>query len=115
MNWEPENELTNKCQIFRFTFPDGKEAHIERKHLLEIFFACGKPEDQQKMIPQTLETVHHYKTVLGIKANKDIYKDEMINFPIELTIPCSTLTQDFIGPVPKGAKIIGNGGIPWKG
>ena len=109
VNWNPKDETTNNCQIFKFAFPDGTEAHIERKHLLEIFFACGKPEDQQKMIPQTLETIHHYKTVLGIKATKEIAKGEMINFPIELSVPCAALQQDVIGGVPKGAKVMGNG------
>lgn len=90
------------------TLPDKSVVFVSRKVLLEILFAIGKPEDQQKMIPQTLETVHHYSTVLGIKANKDIHKGEMINFPVELSVPCATLRQDVIGSVPKGAKI-GNG------
>ena len=112
VNWNPEDENTNKCQIFKFTFPDGKTAFVERKHLLEIFFACGKPEDQQKMIPQTLETIHHYKTVLGIKATKDVGKGEMINFPVELSVPCSALRQDVIDSLPKEYKQGKFGGEP---
>lgn len=111
VNWNPEDEDTNECKIFKFTFPDGKEAHVERKHLLEILFACGRAEDQQKMIPQTLETVHHYKTVLGIKANKDIGKGEMVNFPVELSVPCSALREDVISSLPSEYKRgkLGNG------
>ena len=46
VNWNPDDEVTNDCKIFKFTFPDGKEAFVQRKYLLEILFACGKPEDQ---------------------------------------------------------------------
>ena len=101
VNWNPENELTNNCQVFKFTLPNDEVFYVERKHLLEILFACGKSEDQQKMIPQTLETIHHYKTILGIKATKDIGKGEMMNFPVELSVPCSALRQDFISALPK--------------
>ena len=110
VNWDPDDDKTNKCQILKMTLPDGKVHYIERKILLEILFAIGKPEDQQKMIPQTLETIHHYRTVLGIKATKEIAKGEMINFPIELSVPCAALQQDVIGDVPKGAKVVG--GLP---
>ena len=104
VNWRPDDKETNKCKVVKFTFPDGSESHIQIKYLMEILFACGKPEDQQKLIPQTLETIHHYKTVLGIKAKNDIRKDEMINFPIELSIPCNALREDVIGSLPKEYK-----------
>ena|SRR3990167_8950358 len=107
VNFEEDNKDTNECKIFKFTFPNGDVAHIQRKYLLEMLFACGKPEDQQKMIPQTLETVHHYKTVLGIKATNDIAKGEMVNFPIELSVPCNALRQDIIGALPNDGKITG--------
>lgn len=106
VNWNPEDHKTNQCKVIKMTLPDGSVKFISRKVLLEILFAIGKAEDQQKMIPQTLETVHHYKTVLGIKATKDINKGEMINFPVELSVPCAALQQDVIGSVPKGAKLI---------
>lgn len=113
VNWRENDEETNECKIFKFTFPDGTECHVERKHLLEILFACGKEEDQRNMIPQTLETIHHYKTVLGIKATKDVHKGEMINFPIELSVPCGALRQDVIGSLPKEYKKgkLGNGSL----
>lgn len=101
VNFREDDKETNDCKVFKFTFPDGSESFVERKQLLEMLFACGKPEEQQEMIPQTLETLHHYKTTLGIKANKDINRGEMINFPIELSIPCSALRQDIIGSLPK--------------
>lgn len=104
VNWNPKDDKTNQCKIIKMTLPDGTVSFISRKTLLEILFAIGKPGDQQKMIPQTLETIHHYKTVLGVKANKDIAKGEMINFPIELSVPCAALSQDTIGSLPVGAK-----------
>ena len=110
VNWNPDDKKINQCKVIKMTLPDGSIKFITRKVLLEILFAIGKPEDQQKMIPQTVETIHHYKTVLGIKATKDIHKGEMINFPIELSVPCAALTQDVIGGVPKGAKLM-NGKI----
>ena len=109
VNWNPDDHATNQCKVIKMTLPDGSVKFVSRKVLLEILFAIGKPEDQQKMIPQTLETIHHYKTVLGIKATKEIAKGEMINFPIELSVPCAALQQDVIGGVPKGAKVMGNG------
>ena len=111
VNWNPEDKRTNQCKVIKMTLPDGSVKFVSRKILLEILFAIGKAEDQQKMIPQTLETIHHYKTVLGIKATKDISKGEMINFPVELSVPCAALQQDVIGGIPKGAKEIRNGKI----
>ena len=104
VNWNPEDKNTNQCKVVKMTLPDGKEIFVSRKILLEVLFAIGKPEDQRNMIPQTLETIHHYKTVLGIKATKEIAKGEMINFPIELSVPCAALQQDVIGSMPKGVK-----------
>ena len=114
VNWDPTNETTNDCKILKMTLPGGKVHYIDRKILLEILFYIGKAEDQQKMIPQTMETIHHYKTVLGIKATKDIGKGEMINFPVELSVPCAALNQDVIGEVPKGAKVMNKDGTLWK-
>ena len=113
VNWNLNDKLTNQCKVIKMTLPDGSVKFVSRKVLLEILFAIGKPEDQQKMIPQTLETIHHYKTVLGIKATSDISKGQMINFPVELSVPCAALQQDVIGGVPKGAKVMGNGGTLW--
>ena len=104
VNWEPDNKLTNDCKVVRMTMPDGTKHFVSTKILLEVLFACGTPSDQQKLIPQTLETIHHYKTTLGIKATKDISKGEMINFPIELSVPCNSLREDIIGQLPKEYK-----------
>jgi|SRR3990167_2101122 len=112
VNWSEQEEVKD-CKLVRMTFPDGKTAIVPTKILLEVLFVCGQPEDQQKLIPQTLETIHHYKTTLGIKATKDIHKGEMINFPIELSVPCSALREDVIGSLPKEYKQgVMNGGLP---
>ena len=104
VNWEPDNKLTNDCKVVRMTLPDGKAHFVSTKILLEVLFALGTPTDQQKLIPQTLETIHHYKTVLGITAKNDIKKGEMVRFPIELSVPCSALREDVIGQLPKEYK-----------
>lgn len=96
VNWNPEDKKTNDCKLIKVTFPNGKSAIIKREYLNQILFAIGNPEDQKKLIPQNFETVHWRETVLGIKATKDIKKDEMINFPIKISFPC-TLVREAIG------------------
>lgn len=106
VNWNLTDQKTNDCKVVRFTFPDGKEAFVERKHLLELVFAIGRPEDQVRLIPQTEETVHWRKTVLGVKATKDIRKGEMLNFPIEISFPCPYAKREFIGKIEKPGKLV---------
>ena len=106
VNWNPKDKKTNECKILKVVFPNGDEAFIKRDHLLAFIFAIGKAEDQEKLIPQKLEPVHWKRTVLGVRAKQDIQKGEMINFPVELSVPCAALQQDVIGGVPRGAKVI---------
>lgn len=101
VNWEPENKESNESKLVKFTFPNGDTCLVERDHLNQMLFAIGTEEDQRKMIPQELETVHWRRTVLGLKATKDIRAGEMINFPIEISFPC-TLAQEIIGEKHKG-------------
>ena len=96
VNWSPKDDKTNKCQIIKLTY-DGKEYFVDRNLFLEFVFAIGRPEDQQKMIPQTITNVKWYETILGIKATKDIHKGEMINVPIKLTLP--TQERDTISEI----------------
>jgi len=91
-----EDPDVNECKIIRFTLPDGKKMYVKREHLNQILFAIGKAEDQRKMIPQKIRTVHWFETVLGVKATKDIRKGEMINFPIKASVPC-TYVKELIG------------------
>lgn len=102
VNWKPDDEKTNRCQVLKLTYPDGTEAFIDKSHFHAIMFAIGNPEEQTKLIPQKVETVHWRKTVLGIKALKDIRKGEMINFPIEISFPCG-LAKEIIGEAKRSA------------
>src|SRR3990167_176864 len=104
VNWDSEDKKSNQSKLIRFTFPDGKTAVVKKELLNTMLFAIGTEDEQRQMIPQTLETVHHYKTLLGIKANKEIAKGEMLNFPIELSIPCATLRKEIISGIPKPKK-----------
>lgn len=100
VNWNPNDDKTNQCKVLKIEFPNGDTTFLDRKHFNELLFAIGKPEDQQKMIPQTTETVHWRRTTLGVKATKDIRKGEMMNFPIEISFPCG-LANEIIAGVKK--------------
>lgn len=88
VNWDdqPQNQ---ECKIVKFTFPNGDKAFVERKHLNEMLFAIGTPEDQRKLIPTVETSVRWWETVLSVKAKKDIKRGENITFPIKLSIPAS--------------------------
>lgn len=94
VNWNPKDEQTNDCKVFKFTFSGNKESFIDKKLIYEMLFACGEPKDQQKMIPQRITTVRNYETVLGIKASGDIRKGEMIN--VKVSIPLPAIVEDII-------------------
>lgn len=97
VNWREDDIKTNESKIIRFTMPDGEKAYVKRENLNQVLFAIGRPEDQQKMIPQKIETVHHQMVQLGITAHKDIRKGEKINInPITVSVPC-TIAKEFIG------------------
>ena len=91
-----EDPNVKECQIVKFICPNGDKVFVKRDHLNQILFAIGKAEDQRKMIPQKIHTVHWFETVLGVKATKDIRKGEMINFPIKASVPC-TYVKELIG------------------
>ena len=85
VNWD---ESQKRCEMIKLTFHDGKKAFVKRDDLSHILFAIGDKETQMALTPQKISTVHHFRTVLGIEAKKDIKKGEMVNFPIELPVPC---------------------------
>jgi hypothetical protein len=87
VNWNLKDGELADCKVVKFIFPDKSEAYIKREDLNFFLFAIGKPEDQQKMIPQKLQKVRWYETVLKVKATKDIRKGEEIIFPIKITLP----------------------------
>ena len=101
INWNAEDEKTNECKIFKITFPDGKEAFIEKKHLLEILFVAGSVEEKRDLIPMKLQPVHEREVKLSLIAKKDIKKGEAINIkPILISIPCDK-SEEIIGDLNK--------------
>lgn len=96
VNWNPKDPKTNECKYLKITFPNGDECILKREHLNQVLFAIGNPEDQRKLIPQKIEKVHVRKTVLTIKAQKDIKKGEDIVVPHTYEMPC-TFYKDVIG------------------
>jgi len=103
-NWKPDDTKTNEGKILKFTFPDNQIAYIKREELHQILFAIGTPEQQQKLIPQTLTKVRWYETVLSVKAKNDIRKGESITFPIKISLP--ETKEEVIGKVKKSNLII---------
>lgn len=95
VNWDPKDKKTNECQIIRITHPDGSESLIKREHLNAVLFAIGRADEQREMVPQRNVLTRWYETVVSVKAKKDIYKGELITFPIKLSLP--PITQDVIG------------------
>ena len=90
VNWNPEDPKTNKCQVFKFIFPDRTTSFVEKKHLLEMFFSAGTEEEQRKLVPTTLTKMRWYETVLSVTAKKDIHKGEQVVFPVKLSLPMDT-------------------------
>jgi len=87
----------NQSNILKVTFPNGDICYLKRNLLNELLFALGNPEEQKKMIPQTLTRVKWYETVVSVKAKKDIQKGENITFPIKISLP--TEKQEVIGEI----------------
>ena len=103
VNWNPEDELTNQCKILKCTFPNGDQIFVDKKHLIELLFAIGGPEEQRKMIPQKILRTRFYETMIGVTAKQDIKKGDKINFPLKITLP--TFEQEAIAElIPKGFK-----------
>ena len=89
VNWDKNNKVSNNSQLIKFIFPGGKSAVVKKEYLLGMLFAIGTAEEQRKMIPQTITKVRKFKTLLKIKATKDIYKGEEMVFPYEYEVPMS--------------------------
>ena len=103
VNWNSEDEKTNQCKVLKCTFPNGDQVFIDKKHLLELLFAIGSPEEQRSMIPQKIQRTRLYQTMIGVRAKKDIKQGEMINFPVRITLP--TFEQEAIAElIPAGVR-----------
>ena len=98
VNYKDDPE-TNQCKILKITFPNKDVAYVKRDQLMAFLFAIGRPEDQRKMIPQTIRRTRWYETVIGVKATKDIRKGEMMNFPIKISLP--DVSEEVISEIKK--------------
>ncbi|MFZ2151789.1 MAG: hypothetical protein WAV09_01630 [Minisyncoccia bacterium] len=97
VNWNIKDVKSNECQLIRFTFPNGDTALVKREHLNQVLFSIGDPEDQRKLLPQKIETVHHQVMNLKVKAKQDIKKgEEIILREIALSVPCS-IAREVVG------------------
>ncbi len=86
VNWRPDDEATNECKVLRIKM--GKEeAYIAIGDLRTILFATSSAEEQRKMMPMQMVTQRRYQTMLGVKADKDIKKGEMVNFKVDIPLP----------------------------
>jgi len=100
VNFKDDKEIKDS-KILKVTFPNGDVAYTRREYLNAMLFAIGRPEDQQKMIPQRMTHSKWYETILSIKATKDIRKGEQITFPIKISMPATE--EEIIGKVKKHA------------
>ena len=98
VNYKDDPEI-NQCKILKITFPNKDIAYVKRDQLMAFLFAIGRPEDQRKMIPQTIRRTRWYETVIGVKATKDIRKGEMMNFPIKISLP--DVSEEVISEIKK--------------
>lgn len=94
VNWNPYDKMSNECKLVRFTFPGGETSIVKREHLLSALFRIGSADDQRAMVPQKVERIRNYQTVLGITAKKDIQKGEKIN--VRVSIPIPTQSEEVI-------------------
>lgn len=73
-----EKEMTKNCGTLKVTFPDGTQAYTKRDFLNAMLFVIGSPEEQSKMIPQTLIHKRRFTGLVCMKAKKDIARGEDI-------------------------------------
>jgi len=104
VNWDKGNKKTNDCKILKLIYPDKTQAFIKREYLNSLLFVIGVPEEQRKMLPQTITRAKWYETTLSIEAKKDIRKGEKIIFPIKITLPAER--EEVIGKVEKKSNLL---------
>lgn len=96
VNWSKKKEVAG-CKLIKLIYPNGDTAVVKREHLNQVLFALGNPEDQRRLIPQKVETVHWRPMRLSIKAEKDIRKGEEIVLPrVMISVPC-TYVKEIMG------------------
>ncbi len=81
VNW---NDKVQNCEYVKIKIAD-EEAVLRREHLSGLLFMIGTDKEQRDLIPQRIEQVNRFETILGITATKDIRKGEKIN--VRVSIP----------------------------
>lgn len=66
---------------------NDEKAVIALGDIRSIIFALSNPKQQRDMLPLQMVTQRNYKTLLGLKAERDIKKGEMINFQVDIPLP----------------------------
>ena len=64
-----------------------EKARITLGDLRTILFALSNPKEQKEMMPIAMVTQRRYQTMLGVKAQKDIKKGEVVNFKVDIPLP----------------------------
>lgn len=88
---DPKKVVTDGVEDFtldslRFRIGE-EEAILAIGDLRTILFAVSDRKSQGEMLPIQMVTQRKYQTVLGIKADRDIKKGEMINFKVDIPLP----------------------------
>ena len=64
-----------------------ERARIALGDLRTILFALSSPKQQRDMMPLQMVTQRRYQTVLGVRAEKNIKKGEVVNFKVDIPLP----------------------------
>ena len=70
----------------RFRIGD-EEAIFSLGDIRTILFALSDNKAQRDMLPIQMVTQRKYQTVLGVKADRDIKKGEMVKFKVDIPLP----------------------------
>ena len=107
VNFKPDDESMNECKVLRVTIGD-KESFIAVGDLRAVLFAISAPEQQRKMLPLNMVTQRRYNTMLGVKAERNIKKGEMINFKVDIPLPPmeQEIMNEAARQIKKGLKLL---------
>lgn len=87
------HEEGKKPDVIELEVNKAGKAIVSIKDMNQILFALSDREDQMKLTPLTQQPVHWRKTMLGVTATKDVKKGERLNFPIEISFPCTNMRE----------------------
>lgn len=94
INW---NKFVAKKAYFKITVGD-KTSVVSSEQLYAILFMFGSAAQQEKLVSPFFKKtrVSKYFKLIGITAQKDVHKGEMLNVPLEFTLNPET-NQVIIG------------------